>query len=361
MNPSSMIPVAESIPAPWWVFEGLGLLTLTLHLLVINVVLGGSLLGLARFFTSASGQGVYEGSGLRTKIPVLLALGINLGVAPLLFVQVTYGPLIYSSSVLMATFWLAVVPVLILAYYGAYIVKLRHGQGALVKVAAAVSALFLLYVTFILVNNMTLMLQPERWAGYASNRGGTLLNLGDRLLWPRFVHMVVASVAVAGLFGALVQSWRAWRGGAGDEAVVQRGLRIFAVASALQVLVGSWQVLALPRFVRKAMMGGDMLRTVVFVFALLLALGAIFHAFRGKLRSTVIHLLATVVVMVFLRSLIRSTFLAPHFAVESLEVAPQTVPLILFLLILVAGLAVVAWMVRGVLRTTAVAGQGGER
>jgi len=45
MDPSRLIPSAEAIPAPWWLLEFLTVLTLTLHLLLINVALGGRLKG----------------------------------------------------------------------------------------------------------------------------------------------------------------------------------------------------------------------------------------------------------------------------------------------------------------------------
>ena len=62
------------------------------------------------------------------KLPVMIALGINMGVPPLLFLQVVYGNLFYSSSVLMAVYWILIIPLLILAYYGTYIHIFRYGK-----------------------------------------------------------------------------------------------------------------------------------------------------------------------------------------------------------------------------------------
>jgi len=50
------------------------------------------------------------------KIPSTFALGVTFGIAPLLFVQVLYGNLIYSSSILMGVFWLLIIPFIIIAY-----------------------------------------------------------------------------------------------------------------------------------------------------------------------------------------------------------------------------------------------------
>jgi hypothetical protein len=64
---------------------------------------------------------------------------VNFGVAPLLFVQVLYGHFFYASSILMAVFWLAVIPLLIAAYYAAYLYGFRFG--ALGRAGAAVIGL----------------------------------------------------------------------------------------------------------------------------------------------------------------------------------------------------------------------------
>ena len=44
MDGLALIPTPDTIPAPWWVFEGLGLVTFVLHLLFANAVVGGTLL-----------------------------------------------------------------------------------------------------------------------------------------------------------------------------------------------------------------------------------------------------------------------------------------------------------------------------
>jgi len=73
-------------------FEFLGGLTLMLHLLVINVALGGSLLLLfSRLKGALQGPDTDIQGVLGGKIPTAFAVGITLAVAPLLFVQVLYG------------------------------------------------------------------------------------------------------------------------------------------------------------------------------------------------------------------------------------------------------------------------------
>ena len=53
-------------------------------------------------------------------MPVIVAVGVNLGVVPLLFVQLAYHRVFYPATILMAWFWLGIIVLLIPAYYGVY-------------------------------------------------------------------------------------------------------------------------------------------------------------------------------------------------------------------------------------------------
>ena len=65
-------------------------------------------------------------------MPVIVALGINFGVVPLLFVQLAYYKVFYPATILMAWHWLAIIGLLIPAYYGvyAYAEGIRNGRMA---------------------------------------------------------------------------------------------------------------------------------------------------------------------------------------------------------------------------------------
>lgn len=349
MDLQSIIPSTEAIPASWWLFELLGLVTLMIHLLLANVVVGGTLLATVGLFRGGSRaiHGTRPGDFVRAT-PTMIALAVNLGVAPLLFVQVTHGHLIYTSSILMAVYWLAVPLVLIVAYYSAYYVKHRDSRPDLQRPAALVSLLLLLFIAFVFVNNMTLMLQPERWMAYADTRTGTLLNTSDPVVWPRLLHFIVASVAVAGLFVALKDEVAKRRGREPRQGARQGGLRLFAVATLVQALVGIWLLVHLPQEVRNLFLGGDVLRTAVLTLGVVLGLGSAAMAWRGKLGATCGLLLSTVFLMVLARSLVRSSYLAEHFSATSLEVRSQSGPLFLFLAIFAAGIATLVYMARKV-------------
>ena len=58
-------------------------------------------------------------------MPVIVAVGVNLGVVPLLFIQLAYYKVFYPATILMAWFWLGIIMLLIPAYYGVYAYAMR--------------------------------------------------------------------------------------------------------------------------------------------------------------------------------------------------------------------------------------------
>jgi hypothetical protein len=139
------------LPAPAELLTFLLVLTFLLHLVPMNFVLGGSLLmvlSYARARSAADEKARHHRrliEVLARAFPAAIAFTITLGVAPLLFIQVLYGQLFFSSSILMAWPWLGVIGLLLLGYYAAYWHTYRHarlGQAA-IWVALAVAAAFL--------------------------------------------------------------------------------------------------------------------------------------------------------------------------------------------------------------------------
>ncbi len=326
MDASALIPSPEAIPAPWWFFESLSILGFIAHILAINIVLGGTLIAIARALLS---KNTYESRMREARaIPTALALGINFGVAPLLFMQTLYGTLFYTSSVLMAAYWISIIPLLIIAYYGLY---LHAGMKRISLCAGLVSGIILLYIAFVFVNNMSLMLHVEKWSAYFAHRGGGLLNLSDRALPARYLHFLCASVAVAGLYSAAMARRRAGRG-EGSAQDISPGLKIFAWATLAQIVVGLWYLASLPSPVRNEFLGGSMLRTAPLLAGMLFGICAFLFALRGRLRAAVISLLCTVVFMALTRANLRAAYLKGIFDVKGLVLSPQYGALAFFLL-----------------------------
>lgn len=345
MEPLSLIPAPDAIPAPWWLFEVLNGATFMLHLILANVLFGGTLLALFRAFSVKPTKEAVI-APVHSKLPTTVALTINLGVAPLLFIQVIYGHLFYSSSILMASGWILIIPLLIIGYYATYIhQKQLEKRRTFAVFSLIIAGIIFLYISYMFVNNITMMLHPEKWTTYFEQRNGWILNSGDATFLPRWLHFVAASIAVAGLFAALLWNMRRRRGIQEAEIKVFRGLKIFAFATIAQILIGFWWLIALPRGIMLEFMGQDMVRTAILGIGILLAISALVSALLNKLTATVIHILVLTAVMIVQRALLRASYLATVFNPNTLPEKPQTDVLLLFLAILVLGLVAVAWMV----------------
>jgi hypothetical protein len=259
-------------PAPLWLLQTLLVVGFFLHAIPMNVSLaGGATAALLMFFGKKNDNphATRAGKTLAYSLPFFMTAAITNGIVPLLFLQVVYGPLIYTSSVLMAAPWFAVVGLLLLAYYGFYIYNYaKEGRGGKAPWVISLSSLLLLVVAFIFSNNMTLMLTPQKFlALYQHSTGGSNLNLGEPSLIPRYLHFVLASVAVTGLTLGCFGLYQKGRDEAYSQWLLKTGASVFLGITLLQGVVGTWFFLSLPSVIQALFLGGNKVATLVFAHA----------------------------------------------------------------------------------------------
>lgn len=343
---AALIPTPDVIPVPWGWFYVLLMLTFLLHLLVMNAMLGGGIIALISSLRGGE-QNTLLSREFSYKWPYTIAFAVNMGVAPLLFIQVLYGHFIYSSSILMASWWLSVIAMLILAYYGAYIYDFKFdSMRGLRTCMAGFCVALLLVIAFLFTNNMTLMLQPESWSAYFTDAGGGFLNTADPTLIPRYLHFVIGAVAVAGLYMALIGHFGFVKSKADPQSLIERGMSYFTLATAIQVLLGFWFLIALPKHVMLQFMGDNMYGTTLLMLGLVLAGLVLFLGYKRQVLKTCGAALLLLVIMILMRDLVRTTYLAPYFTPADLQVHAEYSPMIFFLVVFVAGLALVGYMLK---------------
>lgn len=356
MNP--ILPGVDptALPAPVWLFELLRMVTFVLHLFAMNLLLGGGIVAIVSGLRGRSGAPHHRqlAGKIARILPVVMAMTVTLGVAPLLFVQVLYGRFFYTSSILLAVPWFAVVGLLVLAYYGHYFVSfsdtVRRERFLWV---GWLSGLFVLLVGFIYTNNFTLMQSPERFYDlYVSGRAGLRLNLAEPTLIPRFLHFVVAAVAVAGLAIAGIgqQARRSGEKGFGSWCT-RYGMTWFAGGTLVQILIGFWFLFTLPVAIRNEFLGNNVVYTAHLFTAVFLALVAVFllvAAARSRTGFTLssVLLIIAVAVMVLVRSWVRDLEIGGVARLEAASVDTQWSVLILFLALFIGGIITVGWMIR---------------
>ena len=345
MHGADLVPVPDAIPVGWGWFQVLLTVTFVLHVVFMNLMLGGTIIALFNSLRGTAGS-LALSRNLSKKLPFTVALAVNAGVAPLLFLQVIYGHFVYSSSVLIGVAWLSIIGLLILAYYGMYLFNYKFeswGQGR--NLLVAVSALIMLYIGFIFTNNWTLSVTPEKWAAYFAQPGGTLWNLTDPTLWPRYLHMVFGAMAVAGLGLAGFGQFRHDRG-VEATAQIEQGLAWFKWTTLLQMGLGIWWLIALREDAMKLFMGGNMVATIAFGVGFLLAIASLLLGFLKKVWPTVWATVATLLAMAVMREYVRYGYVREYFTPDQLKVEPQISPMILFLVTFVVGIGCVWYMLK---------------
>lgn len=350
-----LIPAPDTIPAAWGWFQFFLLVTFPLHLLAMNAMLGGLVIGIGLQVTNKPLANALSHK-IAIALPLVIAFAVNFGVAPLLFLQVLYGHFVYTSSILMGTFWLLVIPMLIIAYYGAYLYDFKYQALGKTKgiLIGLVVLLLLLVIGYFFSNNMLMMSKPEVFENYFAHRGGSFLVSGEVEFMPRYLHMIIGALAIGGLSVAVLGRLILGKDDAELSNFAQDlGLRVFSWITLLNVLAGIWYLLSIKRETMRIFMGGDLLATIAFCLALFLVVCVLFTGFTKRLYATVAGAITLLYLMSFMRAWVRSDYLGSVFSLDTLTVSTQWSPLIFFVITLVMGVGVIAWMFRAVARERA--------
>lgn len=354
--------------------------TLLLHFLFMNAVLGGTLISLPLNIAHAGGIALagHVARILHQIIPVCLSLAITFGVAPLLFVQVLYGPFFYTSSTLFGPAWL-LLPLLVLAgFYLVYWLSYRGSNAIVGRVGtwdsqpmkrlavACVASVCFLGVAWILTQNHVLSLHPDRWAVDGQWKIGRWY-VPVPMAVPRYLHNVVGAVAVAALWIVGIGWWRRVRGSDDaptSAAVILLGLRIAFFAVLMQAALGIILYFTFDLGVRQELRGFETIQGGVWTIATHVVVPltwiGLWWAGRSPTSATRCGLAAAgmgliAVGMVLGREQVRWSYLRqlppPHaFQVSDWHVQPQPSARLFFLVCLVLALIVVSvivlWSIR---------------
>ena len=344
MDPSALIPTPDTLPVSWGWFQFLLIITLFLHLILMNVMLGSGIIALVNHFRDGD-DSLPLTREISKKLPFAIAFTVNFGIAPLLFVQVLYGNFLYTSSVLMANLWLFVIAFLISGYYMAYIYDYKYDALQESRVSVIGYSVFaLLAIGFLMSNNFTMMQRPEVWTRYFDSPTGFLLNLSDPTFFPRYLHFIIAAIAIGGLSIALYYEFQRRRGKTGAERWIQHGSKWFGYATMVNFGMGFWFYGSLPEAVRTTETMVGKLIAVLLITGIILGALSVIYSLRGKIFFAVYTALPTVFIMILIRDLVRVGYLKPYFSLSDLEVVPQYSPLVLFLVFFAGGLYLVYWM-----------------
>ncbi|HEX6200259.1 MAG TPA: hypothetical protein VF150_08350 [Thermoanaerobaculia bacterium] len=348
-------------PGPAWLFHGLLVLTFFLHVLFMNLTLGGTLMA-ALAQLGSRGRAGDPRTVLAARMSAVngygIAFTITTGIAPLLFVQVLYQQTFYPATLLVGTVWLGLLGLLVFGYYFAYLYKFRgapaKGSGGTVWLVAA--AVLFLGIAMIQVSVNLIHSQPESWTEVAASGWAVL---ADPTWAVRLLHFVLGAVALS---AAVVTWWAVRRARQGEEPELNEGIARHAWKWALgaiflQVFDGFLFLQLLPERVLGGLFS-DPWRAIPLDLAVLLGLGLLLMVARVRnpvaapaAVTGVLALSGTILaVMAITRHQVRVLYLEPVSSRFEAASAPQWLNFALFAGLLVVALGTVAWMVRAVVR-----------
>jgi cytochrome c len=291
------------------------------HILFVALMLGGALLTIATEVRGLT-RPAYDrlARKIAATVTVNKSLAVVLGVGPLLVINALYGLYFYSANALTGRAWIMLVPLIASAFLLLYVHKyswnaLADRKGIHLAVGGA-GTLLLLVVPLVFLSNINLMLFPGRWLGVH----GFLSALVLPNVLPRYLHFVLASLAIAALFLA---GWLCRRGfdfatelPGLDRCVVKRELLGVAMAAtAAQLLAGPLVLLTLPPHgVTWQLLGNLALAIALAVTALVLLWreSSLAEPLSPRFWVVVVLLAGTVSLMALGRHLYREAALTPH-------------------------------------------------
>lgn len=344
---SNLIPALDPapVPGPFWLFHLLWVVTFFLHMVFVNMVLGGSLLaslvGSRRrdvqvFFVNANSWAI--------------SFAITFGIAPLLFVQVLYGRFFYSATILVAWSWLGMLGLLTVGYYLNYVAKFRLKKGLTAGIALPISAVCFTLISVIQVVVNLLHLQPSRWEGVWTQAQSAL---ADPTFLPRWLHFVLASCGMAAAVLAYWQVKKAKAGGSQQELadVANFGVKAALYTTVGQLIVGFWLLLALPSEVLTAFMRAGARTTLPLGIGILAGIGllVVLAGIRDplvevtKVRRALELLGGAIVLMVITRHQLREVYLASWKPLEGAQVSPQWGIFLVFLVTFLIGVGLTVY------------------
>jgi hypothetical protein len=340
----------------------LHIVTLALHFVAVEMLLGGLLLAVLFSLFRGSPASMVAARALARRLTVVMTFVINLAVPPLLFAQVLYGRALYTSSVLIGLYWISIIGILMLTYWLLYrfSARLEAGKPAWwVGLSAWVLAGF---IARLLSTNMTLMLRPEVWREMYSNSAmGAYLPTGDPTLTPRWLLMMAGGLFIGGLWMVYL-SGRSTFTAEEKSFVAGMGGKIAALFGVVYLAAGLWAAGVQPEIVKAGLhsdalykfsgfagYGWLALVAVAVVAAAVAGFGRISAAWLGWV-GVLLAVLIEIMLTVYRDGVRDLTLLSKGYNVWDRAVQTNWWIVGLFLVLFVAGLGVLGWLISVVAR-----------
>ena len=375
MNPADLLDKWPGwvLPAPPWFILAMKTIGFTLHAVPMNLWYAGILVAMLLAVLGGE-QGRRFSARLMRQMPVIIALGINFGIVPLLFIQVGYGSVFYPATILMAWPWLLVVVLLLPAYYGVYVYgyALAEPGGRLSwfpRAAGWGAAILFPLIGFIFANAMSLMENVAGWEKlYSANNYhgaaiGTALNTGDPRLWPRWLLMFGLALTTTAAWIVVDAGWFARRESDDYHRWARRfAWKLYLLGIAWFAAAGSWYVFGTWSAATKEVMLSQPWLALTAATALAPGVAWLLLLLSGRAadasadrwpRWWALAQFGVVLLNAVSRQVVQHLEIGATYNILEQPARVQWAPLAIFLAVAVLALAVVGWMIYQVARLPA--------
>lgn len=186
------------LPAPVPVLVAVLLFFFLMHIVFINMMIGGAFLTLwYQLKGLKERKWDHLAHDLAASITVNKSIAVVLGVGPLLAINTLYTTYFYSSNALTGAFWISIIPLVASAFLLTYLHKYlwsRMPRWLHISIMGLVVAVFA-FIPIIFLVNITLMLAPERWTEVR----GFWDAASVPTVWTRYAHFILSCPAMIGL------------------------------------------------------------------------------------------------------------------------------------------------------------------
>ncbi|GAB3522057.1 c-type cytochrome [Emticicia fontis] len=189
------------LPLPVWLLTVLLVVSFLVHIIFINLMVGGSIVTLWAQIKGLRDKRFDDfAHEIAKTITVNKSLAVVLGIAPLLSINTLYTIYFYSANALTGFAWIMIIPLVTIAFLLTYLHKytwhsFEHNKKIHILIMALAVGIFLI-IPLIFLTNVNLMMFPEKW--------GTIKGFISALMlpnvFPRYFEFLGACIAVTGLF-----------------------------------------------------------------------------------------------------------------------------------------------------------------
>ena len=294
------------------------------------------------------------------RLPIVMTYVINLGIPPLLFAQVLYGPALYTSNVLIGLYWFSIIFLLMACYWYLYGFSDGVAAGKSVWWKGLLAWVLAGCISRILSTNMALMLKPEVWHDmYSSAALGNHLPPYDPTLMPRWLFMLAGAGWVTGLWMVWIAGRKSVQaplnqylsmigGRLAAVMVIVQGSQFFLILKSQPAVVTDG--LALNPLFKTASMGWCAMAAVIFLFAIWVAIKKPCSYAVGYI--SVLFTVITIAAWTILRDGIRDLTLASKgFNVWQQGVVTNWQVVGIFFLVFALGVGSLVWLISVMMRS----------